>query len=187
MSWVLKRKTTGLLVIDVQERLLPHIDRASAVLDTIQKVIKGFQVFQLPILLTEQYPKGLGSTIPTLSRLLFPILPFSKTTFSCLGDPIIREKVLTLPVTHWVLVGIEAHVCVWQTACDLLEAGRQVVVVDDAVASRANYDFLSAVSELKQIGARVSSSETILFEILKDSKNEEFKQITELIKSSTNI
>lgn len=183
MSWVLHRKTTALLVIDVQERLLPQMERASEVLSTMQKVIKGFQILRLPILLTEQYPKGLGSTIAELSRLLVATTPFLKTTFSCLGDPVIREKILELPIQQWVLIGLEAHVCVWQTACDLLEAGRQVVTVNDALASRATHDFLTAICELKQIGARVSSSETILFELLKDSKAEEFKQIIQLIKT----
>lgn len=184
MIKALERKTTGLLVIDVQERLFPEVDRAPEVIRSIKKVVEGFQILQIPIVLTEQYPQGLGPTVSSLNQLLQGTTPLIKTTFSCLGDLAIRDKLLAMPIKQWVLVGIEAHVCVLQTARDLLQAGCQVVVLNDAIASRFKDDFSVAISELKSIGARVSTSETVLFELLKDSKALEFKKISQLIKTS---
>jgi nicotinamidase-related amidase len=174
---------TGLIVIDVQEKLIRLVDRHTEVLHSILKVIKGFQILNIPILTTEQYPQGLGHTVPAIQSYLSPQQKyFPKTTFSCLGDAFIKEYLLSLPIENWVLVGIEAHVCVLQTAIDLMNAKKRVVILNDAITSRSIFDYSTAIAEMRDAGVRITSSETILFELLKDSKREEFKAISQLIK-----
>lgn len=182
-NYKLSRDKTGLLVIDVQEKLFPYIENSCLIMHAIQKIIRGFQIFCLPIVVTEQYPKGLGSTVATLKGILGSQQQFFvKTAFSCLDDDTIRKKIVNFPVEQWVLSGIEAHVCVLQTAKDLLEQQKQVVVLNDAISSRSIYDFSTAIAELRDCGARISTTETILFELLRHSKASEFKEISQLIK-----
>lgn len=182
-NYKLSREKTGLLVIDVQEKLFPHVENSCQVMQTIQKAIRGFQILKLPIYVTEQYPTGLGATVNTLRGVLGEGQPYlRKTAFSCLDDEMIKKELLKTPVDQWVLSGIEAHVCVLQTAKDLLENGKQVVVLNDAISSRSIYDFSTAIAELRDCGARISSTETVIFELLRHSKAEEFKEISQLIK-----
>lgn len=179
----LARETTGLLVIDVQSKLFPLEDRCQEVLLALQKAIKGFQIMGLPIVATEQYPQGLGSTLPGLKALLGEQqLYLTKRSFSCLAESTMKEALLQLPITQWVLVGIEAHVCVLQTAKDLIEANKEVVVLNDAITSRSVYDFSTAIAEMRDIGVRISSTETVLFELLHTSSAAEFKKISLLLK-----
>lgn len=182
-NWTLERSKVGLLVVDVQEKLILLEERSVEVLQALQKAIKGFQILGLPIVVTEQYSQGLGSTVAGLKCLLGEKQTyFNKTTFSCLRDPQICQALEEMAVSQWVIVGIEAHVCVLQTAKDLFEKGNQVVVLNDAITSRSIYDFSTAIAEMRDIGIRISSTETILFELLKDSKAEEFKKISQLLK-----
>lgn len=179
----LTRQNTGLLVVDMQDKLFNHVDRPCEVLLGVQKVIKGFQILQLPIVVTEQYPQGLGPTIETLKSCLGENQTYlPKTCFSCLGDQKIEEEVLNLPVDSWVIVGIEAHVCVLQTARDLIQQGKAVVVLNDCITSRSVFDFSTAIAELRDMGARISSAETVLFELVKDAKAPEFREISQLVK-----
>lgn len=177
------RTGTGLLIIDVQEKLFPYIENSCAVMQALQKVVRGFQILQLPIFVTEQYPKGLGHTVLVLKGILGKEQRFLvKTSFSCLDERSIQEELQNALIEQWVLVGVEAHVCVLQTAKDLLAQGKQVVVLNDAIGSRSIYDFSTAIAELRDCGARISSVETILFELLRNSKALEFKEISQLIK-----
>ena len=181
----LKKETTGLLLIDVQEKVFRVVDRPCEVMNTIRKAVQGFQMMHLPIIATEQYPKGLGGTVEPLKELLGKEQKFwDKTTFSCMGNPDLKKYLLNLPINQWVLAGIEAHVCVLQTAKDLLAANKQVVVLNDAITSRSIYDFSTAIAELRDCGARISSTEIVLFELMESSMAPEFKQISELIKAS---
>lgn len=181
--FTLSKEKTGLLLIDVQERLFPYLDRRSEVLTSMQTIIKGFQILNLPIVITEQYPQGLGHTVPFL-RECFPIEKeiFTKTAFSCLQDPIIRDYILKLPISQWVISGVEAHVCVQQTVRDLLSHDKEVVVLNDAITSRSVYDFSTAIAEMRDFGARISSCETVLFELLVDAKSPDFRAISALVK-----
>lgn len=179
----LLRDKVGLLVVDVQEKLFPYVENSCPVMQTIQKAVRGFQILHLPIYVTEQYPKGLGHTVATLKGVLGPDQTYlAKTTFSCLDDHAVKEALLQAPIAQWVVAGIEAHVCILQTVKDLLENNKQVVVLNDAISSRSIYDFSTAIAELRDCGARISSTETILFELLRDSKAAEFKEISQLIK-----
>jgi nicotinamidase-related amidase len=182
-NYKLTRGQTALLVIDVQEKLFPFVERPCEVMENIQKVVKGFQILDIPIFVTEQYPQGLGSTVPSLKGCLKDVQNyFIKTAFSCLDDPQIKKTLLAAPYIQWVLAGVEAHVCVLQTAKDLLISRRQVVVLNDAISSRSIYDFSTAIAEMRDCGARISSTETVLFELLRDSQAAEFKEISQLIK-----
>jgi nicotinamidase-related amidase len=179
----LLKERTGLLVIDVQEKLIKLVDRSSEVLCAMQKTIKGFQLLRLPIFVTEQYPQGLGATVAGLKSYFGDQQTyFAKTSFSCLGDPEIKKNILESPVDQWVLIGIEAHVCVLQSARDLLMSNKQVVILNNAITSRSIFDFSTAIAEMRDMGARISSTETVLFELLQNSQAQAFKSISQLIK-----
>lgn len=183
-NYTLSRSNTAVLIVDVQEKLFPQVERSCEMLNALLSAIQGFKIMNLPIVVTEQYPEGLGSTLEILKQYLGEQQQYlRKTTFSCLGDSHIEEQILKMPATQWIVVGMEAHVCVMQTAKDLLAAGREVVVLNDAISSRSIYDFSTAIAEMRDCGARISSVETVLFELLRDSQAVEFKQISQLIKN----
>ncbi|KAF3361753.1 Isochorismatase domain-containing protein 2, mitochondrial [Chlamydiales bacterium STE3] len=182
----LSRKKAGLFVVDVQEKLFPYVDHPCDILDKVLMVIEGCQILELPILVSEQNPQGLGSTLKPIREVLSEKQMYhSKTTFSCWKDTDIRQQLKKLHVNQWILVGLEAHVCVLQTAKDLIQKGYEVTVLNDAISSRSIYDFSTAVAEFRDIGARVTSTETVLFELLEDAKNLKFKEISNLIKKQT--
>jgi nicotinamidase-related amidase len=179
----LVRNQTALLVVDVQEKLFSVVDRGPEVLANMLKVIKGFQILHIPIFVSEQYPKGLGSTVSPLKTALGDhYQPWEKTTFSCMDDFKLRKHLQDLPYRQWILIGIEAHVCVLQTGKGLLRAGKEVVVLNDAMTSRSIYDFSTAIAEMRDEGFRISCTETVLFELIHDSQSPEFKQISQLVK-----
>lgn len=180
---ILDKSKAGLLIIDVQEKLFPHVERACEVLTAMQTMVEAAKILELPIFVTEQYPKGLGSTVPMLKSCLSQsTVIFSKTTFSCLGDLAVREALLQVPVSQWILVGLESHVCVLQTARDLLASDKEVIVLNDAITSRSLYNFATAIAEMRDMGARISCVETVLFELLRDSRAPEFKAISQLVR-----
>lgn len=182
-NFTLSRAYTALLVVDVQEKLFPLVERADEILHKVKQAVQGFQILGLPIYVTEQYPEGLGEIVPDLKCTLGPTqIYFPKTTFSCLGDKKIKEVLFNQPKRQWVIAGIEAHVCILQTVKGLLNEGHEVVVLNDAISSRSIYDYSTAIAEMRDYGARISSTETILFELLNDSKAAEFKQINQLIR-----
>lgn len=182
-SFTLQTSQTVLLIVDMQEKLFASMDRGSDILHNLCKLVKGFQILNLPILQSEQYPQGLGKTVAPLQTLLSQAYhPWIKSTFSCLDDPDFLNCAISLPYQQWVVAGIEAHICVLQTVKGLLQAGKQVAVLNDAMASRSAEEFSTAVMEMRDAGARISCVETILFELLKDSKHPQFKPISDLIK-----
>lgn len=180
----LSRSKTALLVIDVQESLFHQVERSHDILNMMQKAIQGSQVLQIPIVISEQYPQGLGETITPLQALLgHQYKPWIKSTFSCTDDPALHQYLKNLPYQQWILVGIEAHICVLQTAKGLLQMGKEVIILNDAISSRSIYDFSTAIAELRDEGARITSTETALFELLRDSHAPEFKQISSIVKA----
>lgn len=182
------KSTTGLLVVDVQEKLFPKVECNADVLQVMTRVIKAFQIMQLPIIVSEQYPQGLGTTIAPLKNVLDDNQKYwKKTTFSCFGDNELRRHMLAMPCQNWVVMGIEAHVCILQTVKGLLASGKEPIVLNDAIASRSVYDFATAIAEMRDLGVRVTSSETVLFELLGDSKSSEFKAISQLIKEGDSV
>lgn len=167
---------TALLIVDMQEKLFPMIDRGDEILKAICKVLKGFRLLNLPVFVSEQYPQGLGETVEPIKRENFH--PIVKTTFAC-------NAILSEPYSQWVVVGIEAHVCILQTVIGLLKAGKEVAVLNDAISSRSIFDYSTAIAEMRDAGARITSSETLLFELLKDAKHPQFKAISGLIKNQS--
>ncbi len=175
MIFRLDPKKTALAVIDVQEKLYPLIENACPMLEKIRLLIQGCNLLEVPVYITEQYPKGLLPTIKAISELVPKerVLP-SKTLFSAIE---------VLPAfDQWIIAGIESHVCVQQTVYDLIQKGKQVVVVNDAVSSRSIYDFATAIAEMSRFGARVTSTECVLFELFQDAKHPKFKDLSQLIK-----
>jgi len=182
LNYFVEKSKTCLLIVDVQEKLFPVMERTCEVMHAIQKIARAFSIMNLPIIVSEQYPEKLGHTILGLKNLLGDTpLVLTKTTFSCMADPLFADALK--PYEQVVIVGIEAHICVLQTAKDLLKNGIQVVVLNDAITSRSIYDFSTAIAELRDAGSRISSVETIIFELLENSKAPEFKQIKELVTS----
>ena len=171
----------ALLIIDVQEKLLPAIrDRDQMVANAV-RLVRGAQAIGLPTFATEQYPKGLGTTIPALADLI-PDRP-DKTTFHGCGAPGLLEQLHGRHVRHVTLAGIEAHVCVAQTALELMRLGFRVQVPADAVASRRAIDWEFALRRLEQAGAVVSTTESVLFEWVERSDHPQFRVISDLIKN----
>lgn len=179
------RSRTGFLLIDVQDKLFPLVDHSCEVFKKIHLLIEGFNILDIPIWVSEQYPEGLGSTLERLKNVLKPNTVYlRKTSFSCLKDDSLRKTLLASSIDQWILAGIEAHVCVLQSAKDLIKAGKQVAVINDAISSRSIYDFSTAIAEMRDIGVRVTSTETVLFELVENSKAPEFKSISSLVKQS---
>lgn len=179
----LRPETAALLVVDVQEKLYPHVDRPCEVLERMRLVVEGVRLLDMPIIASEQYPKGLGPTIKPLKELMEEGVPFpGKTAFSVCADETALEILDKSGRKQWIVIGIEAHVCVLQTVRDLLLRGDDVVVVNDAIASRSVYDFATAIAEMRDMGARISSAETVLFELFHDAKHPKFKDFSTLVK-----
>jgi nicotinamidase-related amidase len=171
---------TGLLVIDVQEKLLPKIHDAASLVRNIAFLIDAARLLGLPIQATEQYPKGLGPTAPELARRLSGPLP-DKREFSACAVVSVVDGFRRQARTKIVLAGIEAHVCVMQTALDLLGGGFRVYVAADAVGSRYPIDHEYALRRLEQAGAILTTCEGAAFEWVGGSSHPAFKEFSRLV------
>lgn len=179
---ILKREQTALLIIDVQERILGVMQEKERLIENIAKLIKGCAVLNVPIVYTEQYPKGLGETASELKDLLEENEAVQKMSFSCHGAESLFEELSENGVKQIVVVGIESHVCVQQTVLDLLANDFQVNVAADAVSSRKVIDYDTALKRMTANGAEVTTTESILFEILEVCGTDEFKHVAKLVK-----
>ena len=176
-------KNPYLVVIDVQERLFPVMNEKEAFLKNLQILIKGFQLFGLPILLTEQVPDKLGPTIEPVRSILKDTEPIIKSSFSCAGDPGFLSQTDGLS-THdgIVLAGIETHVCVYQTERDLIRRGQHVEVVTNAVASRDANNHRIALDRIRNNGGFLTTVEMVLFNIQERAGGATFKELVQLVK-----
>lgn len=174
-----------LVVIDVQEKLMPVIDGHEAVARNIDRLVRGCKVLDVPALLTEQYVKGLGATIPSI-RAAFEETskyePIEKSSFSAYGCAEFVTALRLLQKKHAVVAGIETHVCVYQTVADLLGNGYAVTLASDAMGSRSASNKDTALRRMLAEGAKLSSTEMVLFEILAESGTDEFREISRLVK-----
>ena len=179
---LLSRDSTALLVIDVQERILEVMLNKEELINNCTKLIKGFKVLNLPVFYTEQYPKGLGPTSQLLLKELEGLTAIQKTSFSCFGAENLFQRLKDNNIKQVVIAGIESHVCVQQTVLDLLANNFQVDVCADAVSSRKEKDLNIALERMRNNSAEITSVESVLFELLQESRTEEFKQISAIIK-----
>lgn len=179
---VLKRDNTVLIVIDVQGELAHAMYNKEMLFENLQKLIKGAKILGIPILWTEQNPKGLGPTIPEVASLLSDIRPISKLSFSGCGNERFMEALRALNRKQVLLAGIEVHVCIYQTAVDLANLGYEIQVVVDAVSSRTKENKLIGLEKIKEVGVSLTSVETILFELLKVAKGSKFREILKIVK-----
>ncbi len=173
---------TALLVVDVQEKLIAVIDGREQVVLNVLRLIEGAQVLGLPTVATERYPKGLGATVAEVAEKLGEIP--SKLTFSCRGCPEIFEDLVARGMRKLLVCGIEAHVSVQQTVLDLLSAGWQVYVAVDAVGSRKQLNYRTALGRMESTGAVLTTTEAALFEWCEAAGTEQFKQISQLVRGS---
>ncbi|MBM3789515.1 MAG: hydrolase [Acidobacteria bacterium] len=172
-----------LLVIDVQEKLWPLIANKEQVRDRCRILMEGAKHLGVPVILSEQYPKGLGSTIEEIRQNQADGTPVcSKTAFGCLGDAGLAHRIGQSGRRQLVLCGIEAHVCVMQTALEAIREGYRVAVVADAVGSRDEANRRLGLERARAAGATIVSSEMMLFEWMRDSRHPAFKAISALIK-----
>ena len=179
----IKKEDAVLVAIDFQERLMPAMKNQKEVEETIKKLAEGWRVLGLPVLLTQQYTKGLGTTIESLRTALGEAYsPIEKTSFSAMGEPEFVKALETLGKKTIILTGVETHVCVQQTALDLLEASYQVFLVVDAVSSRDNNDKKYAQRRICEAGAVATTYEAVLFELVGGAREEGFKQISAIVK-----
>lgn len=182
-SALLERERTGLILIDVQEAFRPVIDRFDEVVANCGLLAEGFGVLGRPVLVSEQYPKGLGHTVPELTaRLPGDARLVEKVRFSACGVSAFDEAIAEAGAQSWVVAGIEAHVCVNQTVHDLLEYGFQVQVAADAVSSRTPRNRDLGMAKMSAAGAGTTSAEMALFEMLEQAGSDEFKQISRLVR-----
>jgi len=170
------------LIIDVQEKLFPHIDDNEQIAKNTEILIKGLKILKVPILVTEQYTKGLGFTIPVVAEALEEYEAIEKMSFSCYDEDNFRGEIRQLNKKFVIIAGIETHVCVLQTAIDLINGGYQPVVVEDCVSSRTEKDKEIAIERMRQEGVIISSFESVLFELTRVSGTEKFKFISKLLK-----
>ncbi len=183
----LSAKKTALLIIDMQEKLFAAIHDKEAVLKNVKLLVHLAKTFELPILLTEQYPKGLGRTLPSLVELLdTDYRPIEKTTFSCLGDDEFAKEIQRLRGegrNNLIVCGIETHICVYQTARDLKQEGTwKIHLAADATGSRTVANWTWGLELLRDEGIPIKPVETTLYELLKKSGTPEFKAMLPHIK-----
>ena len=178
----IKRENTSALLIDIQEKLFPHMDQKDELLRKCTILVKGLKELGIPLVISEQYPKGLGSTVEELSALVKQDPLIEKIAFSCCDEPALMQTAAMQDNRTIIIFGIEAHVCVLQTVIDLHEAGYTAVVVEDCISSRNPRDKWTAVERMRSEGAVITSCESILFELARVAGTEEFKAISRLVK-----
>ena len=175
---MLEASNSLVLMIDVQERLVGALEK-NVIVEKSQKIIDGANILGIPVLATEQYPKGLGHTVVTLADNTEVV---EKTYFNALLEDGMLDKINSYGKKQIILFGIETHICVYQTACALIEAGFEVFIIKDACASRNKYEFKQGIEAMRDNGAKISCVEMTLFEWLKGAKNPKFKEVQALIK-----
>jgi len=171
-----------LMVVDVQEAFRDHIPDFDRIVERSRVMIEAAKLLDVPIIVTEQYPKGLGRTVETLRNILGESHYYDKITFSCLQDETVREVLLTTARKQVLLVGIEAHVCVSQTVYDAIMLELEPYLAVDAIGSRRPSDTETAVRRLRDAGAIVTTTEAAIMEMTLSSKHPKFREISKLIK-----
>ncbi len=171
-----------LVIVDIQERIIPKIFDSRTVVSNAVALIKSAKILDIPIIVTEQYPKGLGLTILEIKDLIIPWQPIEKICFSCFGSSDFSRKLKELKRNSLILCGIESHVCITQTALSGLKSGYSVFFVKDAISSRTKNNRETGFERMVQAGAIPVSTEMAMFELLREAGTGKFKQIAGMIK-----
>ena len=175
-------ENTVLVLIDFQERLFPVTHDKDKLLKNVLKLVEGAKVLEIPIVLTEQYPKGLGPTLPGIKALLPDFKPIEKVCFNCCDEDAFCKSLEALKRRQVLIAGIEAHICVYQTAMALSRDGYEVQVVGDCVSSRDPENRLVSLFRMGAAGVSPTTMEMALFELLKVASGDKFKQISNIVK-----
>lgn len=175
-------KKSALLVVDVQEKLVPAMAEPERVVENCAVLMKAAGRLGVPVVVSEQYPKGLGHTVPPLAELapMGSVLP--KLHFSCAADPAIAAVLAAYEREQVLVAGVESHVCVLQTALDLKESDVRCIVVADATSSRTAANKDAALTRLRESGVEIATTEMVLFEWLRQAGTPEFKELSRLIR-----
>lgn len=177
---MLNSTNTLLLVVDIQERLIPVLHQTEAFTAACRRLVEGLQLLEVPLMVTEQYPKGLGHTVADIKLLCKDAPVYEKTQFSAI-TPEVQAALKDKPVQNIVLIGCETHICILQTALELQAQGYQVYLPQDGLTSRTLDNKNNGLAQAQQAGAIISNVESILFQILRDAKHPHFKAISKLI------
>jgi len=177
-----KREDAAAVLIDFQDRLAPAVEERAETEAAIVKAVRGLRILGVPVIVTQQYTKGLGGTTPVVSEALGTHDYIEKNTFSCMRTPEFREALSQTGRRDVILMGIETHICVQQTALQLLEEGYRVFVLTDCCASRHTADHETSLIRLRDAGAVLTTTESVLYELMQDSGCAGFKEIVKLIK-----
>jgi nicotinamidase-related amidase len=173
---------TALVIVDVQGKLAQMMSDKETLFTNLERMARGARALGLPIVWVEQIPDKLGSTIPELSRHLSGLDPISKTSFSCVGCDEFNQTRAATGRKQVLVVGIEAHICVYQTATDLVRKGYQVEVVTDAVSSRFAHNKDVGLKKMKSCGVALTSTEMVLFELMRTAEHSAFRDIQQIVK-----
>lgn len=179
----IEAQDTLALIVDFQEKLVPVIDRNEELIHNTEILIKGLKALDIPMIVTQQYTKGIGMTVPMISEAVGDEFTYyDKVTFSCAENEEILTKVAESGKSKILICGIEAHICVLQTVIDLIDKGYDVILVEDCVGSRRENDRQVGIKRAIKEGAIPTTYESILFELTRVAKSEVFKEISRLIK-----
>jgi len=178
---ITKENTVG-LIVDIQERLFPAMFEKETLMKNTLILIQGLIELKLPLVITQQYTKGLGETLPEIQSVFSDFSFIEKRDFSCCDEPVVMDKLREMGAKNIIICGIESHVCVLQTAVDLKEAGFNPIVVVDCISSRTKESIETAKERFRYEGIMTTSYESILFELTRSSASPEFKAISKLVK-----
>jgi len=181
-KYSLYKDETVLVIVDIQERLAAVMDKKEAVVENCLHLIELSSLLKMPVIVNEQYPRGLGPTVSEIRDAVKPYAPLEKVTFSCCSGPSFMEQMSGMGKKQVLLTGMETHVCVLQTCIGLIEAGYTVHVVSDAICSRKKEDFITAIEFMRDAGAVITCTEIVLFQLLQKAGTEEFRIISKRIK-----
>jgi nicotinamidase-related amidase len=181
-KFVLERDRAALVIIDIQERLASVMKVKDEVIHNCLHLIEIAKLFHLPVVITEQYPKGLGRTVEEIRNAISPCRPVEKLAFNCCDEPLFLNEIKGLNRKTLIMTGMETHICVLQTCIGLLHRGFHVHLVKDAVCSRAKKNWETACGLMRDAGAVITCTETVLFQLLKVAGTEEFRAISKRIK-----
>jgi nicotinamidase-related amidase len=179
---LVSKEAVALVVIDVQEKLFAHMAEKEKLAENLAKLVQFARIMKIPVILTEQYPKGLGQTISQVKMLVPNLKPIEKLEFSCFDSQKFKETFTRIQVKTLILSGIETHICVTQTAIEGLENGFRVCVVEDAMSSRKLEDKATAIQRMRQSGVTIVSTEMLIYELLKKAGTPEFRETLKLVK-----